>query len=147
MAGKVLPDSLLLRLMREGKTDGQIVRYLAEHEDITVTRQAISAWRKRRGDDMRPQAPKALPWTLRPEHRQLEPARVIRWHARVERGEELDPADRVRYDRAMKRLQDDRVVIHYDPDTPQGWFVLPRREGIDLGIIREPDVAVATTSR
>jgi len=139
MPGKILPDGLIARLMREGKTDGDIVRYLAEHEHITVTRQAISAWRKRRGDDMRPRPPKAMPWKLRPEHRQTEPARIIRNHARLERGDTIPEGDMDRYRRAIARLEETGTVFHYDPDTEQGWFLVPRRKGVDKGIVREPD--------
>lgn len=125
--------------MREGRTDGQIVKHLQTHENIYVTRQAISAWRKRRGADMRPLSPKAVPWNLREEHRQTEPAKVIRWHARVERGEELSPADQVRYDRALEHLRAHDLVFHYEPDTEQGWFLVPRRPGVDTGIVRVPE--------
>lgn len=138
MPAKILSDSLLGRLMREGKTDAQVVRYLAEHENITVTRQAISAWRKRRGQDMRPLSPRAMPWTLREEHRQLEPAKVIRWHARVERGDPIPDADRVRYERAIAVLKERDAVFDYDPNSDHGWRLTPRRPGVDTGIIREP---------
>lgn len=140
MPGKILPDKVLEALMREGKTDGQIVKYLAEHHAITVTRQAISAWRRRRGDDMRPLPPKAMPWRLREEHRQTEPAKVIRWHARLERGEKLGPEDQARHDKALAVLAERNAVFHYDASTPQGWFLVERRPGVDTGIVRDPSV-------
>lgn len=139
MPGKIIPDKLVERLAREGKTDGQIVTYLRDHENIVVTRQAISAWRRRRGDQKRTMSPRAMPWKLRSEHLQTEPARVIRWHARVERGDPLSPADRVRYERAVEHLKENNLVFHYDPSAPQGWFLVPRRKGIDLGLVREPE--------
>ena len=145
MPGKILPDHLVQRLLREGKSYGEVVRYLEEHENIVVTRQAISAWRKRRGDDMSFLSPQAMPWKLRDEHRQLEPAKVIRWHARVERGDALTPADQRRYDRAMAHLREHDAVIHYDPDTEQGWFLVPRREGVDTGVVRDPNASVVVS--
>lgn len=141
MPGKILPDSLLEQLGRRGFTDGEVVKYLREHENIVVTRQAISAWRRRRGEQKRQMPPRAIPWRLRPEHAQSKPARVIRWHARVERGEPLTEEERARYEKALKLLRERDVVFHYDRDTEQGWFLVPRREGIDNGVVREPHVA------
>lgn len=139
MPGKILPDNLVARLMREGKTDGQIVTYLREHENIAVTRQAISAWRRRLGERKRPMAPRAVPWKLRPEHLTSEPARVVRWHARVERGASLSHGERQRYEKALAYLRENDLVFHYDPDSEQGWFLVPRRPGIDTGVVRVPD--------
>lgn len=139
MPGKILPDDLVSRLMCEGKTDGEIVAYLREHENISVTRQAISAWRRRRGERKRQMAPRAIPWNLRPEHIMSEPARVVRWHARVERGDRLSHDERARYEKALNFLRERDLVFHYDPDTPEGWCLVPRRPGIDTGVVRVPD--------
>jgi len=39
----------------------------------------------------------------------------------------------------LSGLERDGVVVHYDPETPQGWsYVLPR-EGIDKDLIRQPE--------
>lgn len=143
MPGKIIPDNLVERLTREGKSDGEIVAYLRDHEHITVTRQGISAWRRRRGDQKRVMPPRAIPWKLRQEHLQTEPARVIRWHARVTRGETLSDGDRLRYEKAIKHLEEHDLVFHYDRDTEQGWFLVPRRPGIDKGIVLEPKVPVS----
>lgn len=140
MPGKILPDKQLEQWMREGKTDTQIVQLLQQHPHfITVTRQAISAWRKRRGLQMRPQAPSAMPWRLRPEHRQMEPARVIRLRARLDRGETIPAEEQARLDKAVEYLDSVGGVFHYDPDTLEGWFVVPRRPGVDTGLVRVPD--------
>lgn len=133
--------------MRSGLKDTQIVERLDREHHIRVTRQAISAWRKRRGMNMQPQPPRAMPWDLRPEHRTLEPARAIRLYARRERGEKLPPEEQERLDRALANLdavKDEpgfggrRGVFHYERDTDEGWFIVPRRPGVDHGIVREP---------
>ena len=138
MAGKMLPDKLVERLDRENKTDMQIVQHLAEHENVHVTRQAISAWRRRRGLARRQVQPKAVPWKLRPEHVHSALAKAIRIHGMVQQGLTINDDDRARYERVMERLAQDDVVIHYDADTEQGWFLVPRRPGVDDGIVREP---------
>ena len=138
MPGRILPDDLLRRWTHEGKTDREILVLLEEQLNISVTRQAISAWRKRRGTEMKSQPPQAMPWRLRPEHRAAEPARAIRMYARRERGEKIDPEDLARLLRAEEHLHEVDGVFHYDPDTPEGWFVVPRRKGVDTGIFRDP---------
>ena len=85
MPGRILPDDLLRRWTREGKTDREMLDLLEDQLNISVTRQAISAWRKRRGMEMNSQPPQAMPWRLRPQHRAAEPARAIRLYARRER--------------------------------------------------------------
>lgn len=35
-------------------------------------------------------------------------------------------------------LEADGVVVHYEPDTEEGWFYVPRRPGVDQDIIRKP---------
>jgi hypothetical protein len=138
MGSKILPDSLLVRLIREGKNDTQIRDYLREHESITVTRQAISAWRSRRGNPMRPMVEKAVPWVLRPEHVNSEPARAIRWYRRRELGLPIDDNETTRLNRVVAHLDHVAGVLHYEPSQPQGWVIAPRRPGIDLGIVRVP---------
>lgn len=138
MPGKLLPDAKLEELTRSGKTDPEILVWLAENENITVTRQAISAWRKRRGMNMRPASPQRMPWTLKPEHARQEPARAIRWYARREAQLPLAPRDAERLDRVIEHLNAVHGVFFYNPDTPQGWFIVERRDGVDKGIIREP---------
>lgn len=138
MPPKVLPDNLLEQLMRRGLTDREILDYLAEHENIVVTRQAISQWRRRRGQTKRPQAPRAIPWKLRPEDRTSEPVRVIRFHARRNAGLPLTPDEVNRLERGLEVL--DGNVFHYDPDHPAGpWLIVPPRPGVDTGIVREPN--------
>jgi hypothetical protein len=38
----------------------------------------------------------------------------------------------------LSGLERDGVVVHYDPDTIEGWWYVPRRDGIDLDLIYEP---------
>lgn len=137
MPGKLLPDHKLQRWLAEGKSYGEIVRLLEEEDNIVVTRQAISAWKRRRGEEMNPQPESAMPWRLRPEHRQMEPARVIRLWARRQRGDDLRPEDEARLTKAVAHLEAVGGVFHYNPDTAQGWWITPRRPGIDTGIVRE----------
>jgi hypothetical protein len=138
MPSKIIPDKTVEQLVRSGETDGRIVTWLAEHENITVTRQAIVAWRKRQGASMRPMVDRAVPWKLRPEHVSTEPARAIRWYRRRDEALPLSANELERLERVERHLASVGGVLHYDATTPAGWVIAPRREGIDRGIIREP---------
>ena len=87
---------------------------------------------------MRPMVEHAVPWTLRPEHVNTEPARAIRWYRRRELGLPLSDIETTRLDRVVAHLDHAGGVLHYEPTAPQGWVIAPRRPGIDLGIVRVP---------
>lgn len=135
MGQKIIPDHLVERWTNEGLTDAQIVERLERELHITVTRQAITAWRKRSGlPPKREDRPRAMPWDLRPEHRYMEPARIIRLWVKRERGAELSPEDQSRLDRGLKALGED-LVFMYAPDSEHVWYRVPRRPE-DTGIWR-----------
>lgn len=143
MGKKLLPDKQIEMLVRSGKGDTEIVRYLQEHDNISVTRQAIQAWRKRNAQESKHgrEIVYSMPWRIRPEHSSLEAARAIRWQARVDAGLPVSPEDLDRLARVKRHLGAVDGVFHYEPDTPQGWFIVSRRPGVDTGIVRNPDVA------
>lgn len=139
MPAKKLPDALIDQLVRDGKSDREILDYLEEHENIVATRQALSIRRKRRGDGMRPRVPPAVPWKLREEHAKTAPANAIRWYARREAGLPLSPEESIKLERMVAHLDLKGGVLHYEPELPGGWRIVPRRDGIDTGIVRNPD--------
>lgn len=85
-----------------------------------------------------------LPWRMRAEHVNLAIPRALRLALRVQRD---DPEDqqmpeylRREGEGFIRTLQELDAVIHYDPDTPPFWFRVPRRTGVDLGLVREPEI-------
>lgn len=140
MPGKRLPDDKVRQLVEAGKGNSEIARYLREHEGVDVTPSAIGMWRKRRGLERTVQAPRA-PWSYRPKSGhagQVEAVVVRAWHRR-EAGLPLDEQRAAILAGWEHRLYGAGLVLHYDPDTPQGWWYVPAEPGVDLGIIREPD--------
>lgn len=83
-----------------------------------------------------------LPWRMRPEHSNLSIPRSLRLAERIRRGEaeEMPAYLRQLGEGFTRRLEELDAVIHYDPDVEPYWFRVPRRHGIDNGLIREPDV-------
>lgn len=140
MGAKVLPDSEVEQLLRQGKTDEQVVEYLAKHHHISITRSAVGMWRKRRGiPRVIPRYDDLIPWQVKVEHAGMYIPRMLRLEARQRRGKELQLKDRQRVEAFKRKLDDQDAVVHYDPDTEQGWWFVRRRPGIDTDIIRRPD--------
>lgn len=138
MPRKVLPDSEIDQLARQGKTDAEIAAYLLTNQKIDVTPNAITAWRRRRGDDYkRPRYPELLPWRVKTEHSYLYTPKMLRILARVRQGLAVNDRDRRRLEVFMEKLEAANAVVHYDPDTEQGWWFVTREPG-DKDIIRQP---------
>jgi hypothetical protein len=64
---------------------------------------------------------------------------MLRTEARRRAGKQLRKEERVRLDAWLRRLARENIVLHYDPDTDEGWFYVPRRPGVDTDIIRVPE--------
>lgn len=138
-----IPDRMeLVRWLRdEGLTNGQALeRYRAE--GIYMTTSAISMFRRRNGLDMI-QAPHDImsAWAVAAPHRGLYAAKMLRFEGRRRRGEELPAEIAPRLEWWKAKLNADGVVVLYNPDTPEGWHYVPRREGVDLDLISDPTLA------
>ena len=139
---KKLPDELVAELVEAGWTGPQIVGYLEKTRGIKVTRQAITVWKKRNGYEIRPTLHGWQKWDVRPEHMNTEPYRILKLWERKRQGMPLSERDRDRLDSGLRFLAGYDGVFLYDPDREGGpWFVVPRRAGVDNGVIREPDHA------
>ena len=145
MPGPKLPRELVLRWLAEGVTQSEIVERLADM-GIDTSQSAISMLKSRHATGAREAAMRTvtraglLPWTLRPEHRQLHAAKMLRAKSRLDRGEEVGRIQRRQLETWLAGLEADQACIHYDPETEQGFWRVPRRSGID-GIIRDPAFA------
>ena len=136
-----LPADLVTRLLEEGLGPSAIVEHLREHEDIEVSPQAISTFRKRHTDvPAQHSTRRVVPWDVRPEHRSSGYRRAILAFHRRAQGRTLTGEERRNLDHVERTLRGADQVITYDPD--EGWTLVPARPGIDTGIIREPEAAM-----
>lgn len=83
-----------------------------------------------------------LPWHMNREHINLAVPRGLRLAMRVQRGDTRDMPEylRAQGEGFIRTLDEMDAVIHYDPEVQPFWFRVPRRPGIDKGLIREPNV-------
>lgn len=138
MGKQKLDDKEIEQLLRSGKTQQDVVDlYSSRGVEISQSAisQAITAGRIKVDTNRHTGG---IPWKLLPQHRHLHAARMLRTLARLEAGLEVGPSlrDQVRTWREGLEIEDS--VITYDPDTPEGFWRVPRRSGIDLGWVREP---------
>ncbi|WP_405978876.1 hypothetical protein [Streptomyces sp. NBC_00158] len=150
-ASKIVNEQEVIQWFREGKTYPEMIRLYEEMYQITTTAPMWSSFRRRRGLSRRNlRADDLLPWKMKEEHRHQYPPIMLRIEARLreekaalERGEE---PERPVSDRDKKRLaswkkgltadgQD--LVVHYDAETEEGFFLVPRRPE-DTDLIRTP---------
>ena len=81
----------------------------------------------------------AIPWhPVRPEHRSRYLVRMLRAAARRDRGEKSAPVIEAQLDNFLRQMDAMDCVVHYDPETEDGWFRVARRPGVDLGLVRDP---------
>ena len=82
-----------------------------------------------------------LPWRMKAEHANLAIPRMLRLAVRISTGRDEGMPDylRAQGEGFARKLDEMGAVIHYDPECPPFWFRVPRREGIDTGLIREPE--------
>jgi len=140
---KVLPDKLVEMLLRQGMQPKEIAKYLAEqhHPPIHVTPAAISVWRNRRGlPRLRADHSDLIPWPILVQHRNLYPAQMLRALSNRRQGIAIPELTSDRLDTWLQRLEEDDMVVHYEPDLKEGWFYVPRRPKKDTDVIRDPRV-------
>ncbi|MEV5149978.1 hypothetical protein AB0L14_37905 [Streptomyces sp. NPDC052727] len=135
---KIVDEQEVIRWFEEGRTYTWMQETYREKYGIETTIPMWSAFRRRRGLDRRHlRAADLLPWRMKDEHRHLYPAIMLRAEARQRAGRELNERDQARLTAWRRWLDEEKLVVHYDADTADGFFYVPREEQ-DTDIIREP---------
>ncbi|PSL04147.1 hypothetical protein CLV30_106152 [Haloactinopolyspora alba] len=137
---KIQNENEAIRWMEEGKTYNEIIELYRTKYNIETSQSMWAAFRRRRGLDRRTVRDDSLiPWAMKREHRWLFAPKMLRLEAKLRAGKSIDKDDKARLDSFKERLKTDGRVVHYEPDTKEGWFYVPAREGIDTDLIRVPD--------
>ncbi|MBT2544519.1 hypothetical protein J7E99_28425 [Streptomyces sp. ISL-44] len=150
-ASKIVDEQEVIRWFNDGLTYPEMQKLYWDKYQIKTTAPMWSSFRRRRGLDRRNlRADDLLPWRMKEEHRHQYPPIMLRIEARLReeeaalgRGEEprrpVSDRDKKRLDSWKKGLKADGqdLVVHYDPDTEEGFFLVPRRPE-DSDLIRNP---------
>jgi hypothetical protein len=139
-ARKIVDESEIVHWFEEGRTYDWMVEQYRTKYNLEVVPSLFGNFRRRRGlarritrnDDL-------IPWSVEREHRWAYPLAMLRVEGRRRAGRELRPRDAERLDAFLALLEEEDAVIHYDPDTAEGFFYVPREAG-DTDIIRAPKV-------
>lgn len=144
---KVPDEGEVKRWILEGKTYAWMVEEYKRKYNLEVAPTLFSNFRYRHGLPRRAARDEALiPWKVSTQHRWNYLLWALRTEARLRAGLKVMPGDLDRLNSLKSRIPEGRV-IHYDPTTEQGWWLVPRREGVDLDMIREPEDRTGRPSR
>lgn len=138
-ASKIVNESEVIHWMEEGRTYAWMVEEYKRKYNIETVQSMWGNFRRTRGLPRRiARNDELIPWHVKPEHRWAYPLAMLRVEGRRREGRELRPIDVSRVAAFTKNLHDDGLVVHYDPDTEDGFFYVPKREGIDNDLVRVP---------
>lgn len=144
---RVLPPvSELKRLRDRGLSLRQIADLMEALTGERVTPAGISASLTRAGYGMEtPRYEELIPWRVQMRHQKHFYVRMLRLEGRRRAGLPLRPEDERRLDDFIEELRENNAVIHYNPDYgTEGFYAVPRREGVDDDLIRKPEHLGAT---
>ena len=140
-APRYLPSDAKLADMAKTMTHQQIADAVYAETGVRVNRSTVSAALSRAGLTNRIRYSDALPWPrIKVEHNGHYVAQMLRAGARIQAGQDVMEALRARYESWSERMREEDAVIHYDPETADGFHYVKRRKGIDKGFIRNPKV-------
>ena len=130
--------SVAEQMLRAGATQQEV----ADHFGVTQPAINRAIWRGRIKDITYDRAKKdesGIPWhPIKAEHRSRYLVRMLRAAARRSRGEKSAPVIEAQLDAFLAQTREHDFVIHYEPETQEGFFRVPRRPGIDTGLVRDP---------
>ena len=124
--------------------DGRTFRWMAEeHERKYGRKPSIAAFQsviRRRG--LPPRSLRENPlisWRVRREHQRKWTHTQLRNENRRRNGLHVNSSALTDLERWKIALDKAGAVVDYRRDTEEGYFLVPRRDGIDRDLIREPE--------
>jgi hypothetical protein len=139
-ARKIQDEGEVIRWFEEGRTYHWMVDEYKRKYNIETVPSLWGNFRRRRGLDRRiVRNDDLIPWHVKPEHRWLYPVAMLRIEARSRAGAPLNDDEKKRLASWKQMLSDNNAVVHYDPDTDEGFFYVPRSQGDD-DLIHKPKV-------
>lgn len=144
-ASKIVDEAEVIRWFEEGRTYEWMAQQYREKYNIDTVPSMWGNFRRRRGltrrivrdDDL-------IPWAVKDEHRYTYPVSMLRIVARQRAGSELTESDASRLASWLRTREQEDTVVHYDPDTEEGFWYVKRRPGVDKDLIREPERKTTT---
>ena len=138
-AGKVRDNTEVRRWFEQGKPYSWMIEEYRRKYDEETSKSMWGNYRRRQGLERRINRDASLiPWRVGPKHRWAYPVIMLRVEARRRRGDKLRPIDDQRLIAWLDGLKERDLVVHYDPEVEEGFFLIPRQPG-DEDLIHEPE--------
>jgi hypothetical protein len=137
-ASKIVNEQEVIRWFEEGKTYQWMVEEYKRKYNIDTKPSMWGNFRRRRGLDARIiRDAELVPWNTKPEHRWKYPLAMLRLVAREKAGYSITDDEQSRLASWKEMLKEEDAVVHYDPDTEEGFHYVRRQEG-DHEYIHQP---------
>ncbi|MCG8926664.1 hypothetical protein [Lentzea sp. CC55] len=135
---KIQDEGEVVRWMEEGKPYSWMVEEYKRKYNVETSISMWSNFRRRHDFEGRmARDPELVPWKVKEEHSWATPLTMLRLEARRRQGFPLRPQDETRLINWLDAVKLQQAVVHYDPDTEEGFFYVPREERDD-DLIRRP---------
>lgn len=137
---KIQDEGELIRWIEEGKTYQWMVEEYRRKYNIETVPSMFSNFRRRKGLERRSvRNDDLIPWAVDEKHRWKNQAVMLRAAARQREGKPLNAQSLRALTSWLVSMEEQDLVVHYDPATEDGFFYVPRRPGVDMDLIRVPE--------
>jgi uncharacterized protein (DUF2384 family) len=138
--GVVPGPAELKNMLDRGMTHQEIADEVHRRTGHSVTRNAITMAIKRGGVEHRgiDRYEDLIPWRVRDVHSRHYALAILRLEARRRRDKRLSPEEEKRLASWLAKLMRKDLVVYYEPDSTDGFYLIPRRTS-DSDIIRQPE--------
>jgi hypothetical protein len=137
---KLPSDSVLAKWLDEGLNHEQIRARAMEITGEDITLSSVSSALSRAGLTYRVRYDTHIPWRrISVDHNHAYQLSMLRLASRIERGLPVRAVDEKRLNNWIEQLKADGVVVHYEYESPDGFYYCKARPGIDTDLIRVPD--------
>lgn len=138
-ARKIVDEGEVIRWFEEGRTYAWMAEQYREKYNIDTVPSMWGNFRRRHGLDRRLERNDDLiPWAVEKQHRWAYPLMMLRTEGRRRAGLPIADSMTGRLDRWLAQMETDNTVVHYDPETEEGFFYVKRRPKSDPDLIRTP---------
>jgi hypothetical protein len=139
-ASRKLPsESILAGWVEAGLSHQEIVDRIREEFHEEVSRSSVSGALSRAGFTKPRRYEEDIPWSpIAVEHNAAYQLTMLRTGARLRAGKTVPVREKARFDKWAEELRAKGLVVHYVYDSPQGFFYVKARPGVDTGLVRIP---------
>ncbi|MEV1109921.1 hypothetical protein AB0I95_14860 [Micromonospora sp. NPDC049751] len=136
------------RWIEDGKTYAWMTQEHERKYGIKISASGWSYFRRQHGLAARAVADDELvPWSVEWKHRNHYFLYCLRQEGRRRAGNKLAPNTEVRVNGFLRDLAENNAVVHYDPDTEEGFYLIPREAQDKDSLVRRPTKAAARRRR